>query len=325
MMHRIVSVTPIAGSDASLLELDDASRFRLPPDAPAMPAAGDLVSIEVRDTPGCGPLRWIGIDGHEPVPEMRKGTAYVDMTAPSVRRVRVRAVTRPGEQSWIAFLDGNEAFASTGMPPSAGTVVSIVGGEMLIPDRSTRARHDPDIFEQWEAGRRAAHPLDPDRDQSSRPVVEGVGPNAPTIVHPNGSKESACLYALDVVPSVTGSVDLDLSPGLSTARGAMSAALLEPGGPHARMALHPLLDEIASRLGQTGNRALALLEVGRVLADGEAKYGDDRNWRGIQMRQHLRHALAHLVADAAGDRSEGEIGHLTRAFCRVAFAVEVAG
>lgn len=67
----------------------------------------------------------------------------------------------------------------------------------------------------------------------------------------------------------------------------------------------------------------ALLEVGRVLYEGERKYGCDRNWRGIEARQHLRHALNHALAHLAGDRSEGAIGHLARLVCRGLFALEV--
>ena len=155
------------------------------------------------------------------------------------------------------------------------------------------------------------------------PTIEGVGPDAATITHPNGAKESECLYALDVIPNVVTLVALDVPSNLSAARSAICDWLRRPETNSAHLALHPLLDEIAVRLGHDGNRALALLEVGRVLAGGEVKYGDDRNWRGLHWRQHLRHALAHLVADAAGDRSEGEIGHPTRAFCRIAFAIEV--
>lgn len=99
-------------------------------------------------------------------------------------------------------------------------------------------------------------------------LAGAFGPDAPTIVHPNGSKESASPCAVDVI-------------------------------------------------------AKALIEVGAVLHAGEIKHGGDANWRGIPVEQHVRHALNHILAHAAGDRSEGEIGHLTHGICRLAFAIEV--
>jgi hypothetical protein len=325
MIQHVIAVTPIPGG--YVLELDDASTFRWPGDTEAVPTVGDAVTVEVRDTPGCGLLRYVGLAGYPAVPEMRTGTAYAPLAAPPpVERVRpeptvtVNAVTCPTDSTWIAYLSDGRAFASTTSAPKPGTPVWFgEGGAMHWP--AGTAEHCPAILEDFERTRRAAHPLDPDRDWSPTPFVAGVGPDAPTVTHPNGAKESACLYALDAIPNVQAAVNLAATGPLEAARQSIGNAL-QSDTLHGFLALDPILDAIADRLGRPGNRALALLEVGRVLADGERKYGE-RNWHGIPERQHFRHALTHLVADAAGDRSEGEIGHLTRAFCRIAFAIEV--
>jgi hypothetical protein len=66
--------------------------------------------------------------------------------------------------------------------------------------------------------------------------------------------------------------------------------------------------------------ALALLEVAQILAEAAPKYGED-NWRKIATADHINHAVTHLLAHLAGDRSDAHVGH---AACRVLFALEVA-
>lgn len=62
----------------------------------------------------------------------------------------------------------------------------------------------------------------------------------------------------------------------------------------------------------------ALLDVAAVLKGGADRYGDD-NWRAIGRRDHLNHALTHVYAYLAGDRSDD---HLSHAACRLLFAME---
>lgn len=64
----------------------------------------------------------------------------------------------------------------------------------------------------------------------------------------------------------------------------------------------------------------AILTVAGVLAEGAAKYGDD-NWRKIAQKDNLDHALTHIFAHLAGDRSDD---HLSHAACRVLFAMETS-
>lgn len=69
----------------------------------------------------------------------------------------------------------------------------------------------------------------------------------------------------------------------------------------------------------------AYLALGEVLALGAEKYGEE-NWRKIpDPREHLNHALIHAASYLARDTSEGDpLQHLARAFCRMAFALELA-
>ena len=66
---------------------------------------------------------------------------------------------------------------------------------------------------------------------------------------------------------------------------------------------------------------LVLLDVARVLKEGKEKYGL-YNYRKIPINDHLNHALIHIIAHNAGDRSEGETGHLVHALCRLFFVCE---
>ena len=178
MIQHVIAVTPIPGG--YVLELDDASTFRWPGDNEAVPTVGDAVTVEVRDTPGCGLLRWVGLAGYLPVPEMRTGTAYAPLAAPPpVERVRpeptvtVNAVTCPTDSTWIAYLSDGRAFASTTSAPKPGTPVWFgEGGAMHWP--AGTAEHCPAILEDFERLRRAAHPLDPDRDQAPVPYIAPV-------------------------------------------------------------------------------------------------------------------------------------------------------
>lgn len=63
----------------------------------------------------------------------------------------------------------------------------------------------------------------------------------------------------------------------------------------------------------------AIFVIARVLAEGAAKYGDT-NWLGIPTTDHLNHALGHIFAHLAGDRSDDHLGH---AFTRLFMAVEM--
>lgn len=64
--------------------------------------------------------------------------------------------------------------------------------------------------------------------------------------------------------------------------------------------------------------AQATLCVAKILADGAVKYGKN-NWRGLPLSDHVNHALTHLFAYLAGDRSDDHLGH---AATRMLFAVE---
>lgn len=63
----------------------------------------------------------------------------------------------------------------------------------------------------------------------------------------------------------------------------------------------------------------ALLRVGAVLKPAAEKYGID-NWRNIEQRSHLDHALEHIYAYLAGEET-GE-DDLVNATCRLLFALE---
>ena len=54
----------------------------------------------------------------------------------------------------------------------------------------------------------------------------------------------------------------------------------------------------------------ALLAIGAVLKEGATKYGED-NWRGIDLNDHINHALVHIYAYLAGDNSDDHIEHAT--------------
>ena len=61
----------------------------------------------------------------------------------------------------------------------------------------------------------------------------------------------------------------------------------------------------------------ALLRVGRVSADGHDKYGAG-NWQNIEQKDHIDHAINHLLEYLTGNTSED---HLAHAACRVLFAM----
>src|SRR5262245_58770276 len=62
----------------------------------------------------------------------------------------------------------------------------------------------------------------------------------------------------------------------------------------------------------------AVLAVAKVVRYGLEKYAPD-NWRNISQADHLNHALTHIFAYAAGDRSDA---HLEHAACRLLMALE---
>lgn len=67
---------------------------------------------------------------------------------------------------------------------------------------------------------------------------------------------------------------------------------------------------------------VAALEVAKVTKHG-AKYGE-WNWHKIPAKDHLNHAMVHILAFQAGDDSEGEvIEHARHAACRILFWLEM--
>ena len=62
----------------------------------------------------------------------------------------------------------------------------------------------------------------------------------------------------------------------------------------------------------------AALAVAKVLKQGADKYGAE-NWRKIHVRDHINHAMVHLLAYLAGDAQDD---HLDHAACRILFALE---
>lgn len=65
--------------------------------------------------------------------------------------------------------------------------------------------------------------------------------------------------------------------------------------------------------------ALAVLRESEVLAGGAIKFGE-KNWENITIPEHLNHALQHIFAYLAGDRSDD---HLANLACRAHFALDL--
>src|SRR4051812_9165295 len=63
---------------------------------------------------------------------------------------------------------------------------------------------------------------------------------------------------------------------------------------------------------------LAVLAVAKVLAHGAAKYGP-HNWHAIPVADHINHAMTHVYAWLAGDKSDDHLGH---AACRIVMALD---
>jgi hypothetical protein len=79
-----------------------------------------------------------------------------------------------------------------------------------------------------------------------------------------------------------------------------------------------------------------MMQLGRILAEGDAKYErgqptplGQENWRAISEEDHINHAINHLInalreiqhgTDFADDEAGQHLGH---AFCRVMFAIGV--
>lgn len=64
---------------------------------------------------------------------------------------------------------------------------------------------------------------------------------------------------------------------------------------------------------------LGAIAVARVVKGGLTKYGRD-NWRGLTAEDHIEHAMMHLAAWFAGDRTDD---HLSHAGCRLLFALDM--
>lgn len=62
----------------------------------------------------------------------------------------------------------------------------------------------------------------------------------------------------------------------------------------------------------------AVLAVGAVVKKGLERYAPN-NWRLIERKDHLNHALTHLFAYCAGDKQDD---HLEHAACRILMALE---
>jgi hypothetical protein len=96
-------------------------------------------------------------------------------------------------------------------------------------------------------------------------IVQGVGPDAETVVNAQGGRQSFTPYRADLLP------------------------------PN------------------------AVLRISRILGEGAPKYGE-WNWLKTTVGENINHALIHLLAYSAGDRSDDHIGH---AACRLLFALEL--
>ncbi|HZR80434.1 MAG TPA: dATP/dGTP diphosphohydrolase domain-containing protein [Candidatus Binatia bacterium] len=157
-------------------------------------------------------------------------------------------------------------------------------------------------------------------------LAKDMGPDAPMVVHENGSKESLCPFALDVTPraiaEIMHRINCEEADWIDDVRDHVLDHLAHGLGTGDVAGLASALEELLVQLPER-SMGLSILEIGRVLKHGEDKYGDDRNWRGIPVRQHLRHVLAHLFAHEELDRSEGEWGHIYRACSRLLFAIEI--
>lgn len=61
----------------------------------------------------------------------------------------------------------------------------------------------------------------------------------------------------------------------------------------------------------------AIKKIAKTLHEGAVKYGDE-NWKLIDTKSHLNHALGHIIAELEGDLSED---HLAHAATRLLFAI----
>jgi hypothetical protein len=61
----------------------------------------------------------------------------------------------------------------------------------------------------------------------------------------------------------------------------------------------------------------AILEIAKILHEGSFKHKEN-NWRLIDSKSHLNHALTHIFAYLAGDNQDE---HLEHALCRMMMAV----
>ena len=63
----------------------------------------------------------------------------------------------------------------------------------------------------------------------------------------------------------------------------------------------------------------ALMKIATVLGEGCNKYGE-WNWKSIESKEHLNHAIIHILAHIANDTEEPHIEH---AATRILFALEM--
>ena len=61
----------------------------------------------------------------------------------------------------------------------------------------------------------------------------------------------------------------------------------------------------------------AMFRLASILAYGAERY-EPNNWRRIDLKDHLNHALQHIMAYLAGDTQDDHLGH---AFCRMMFVI----
>lgn len=150
-------------------------------------------------------------------------------------------------------------------------------------------------------------------------LAEVIGPTTPVVENQNGGRQSHLPVRLDVIPRALAAMMRQEYGGHTETRRAIRE-ICESLETHDARRIEAVLYGMLLDLGRS-NAAMGVMVLGRVLWGGEQKYGQGNHMK-IPFSEHLHHALVHLVSHEAGDRSEGESGHLAHATCRVALALE---